>query len=329
MQFSSLFWILALLQSTMFGQLNYYLPVLMLVVFAGYAKNELHLSHAALAVVVLSLLPLLTGGNVINVFGKSLKVLMLALLFTTRRFVVSRKILDKTSLIFLIMIPFTIADSDKGFSDIPRVSSFMFDANFAGLLWLTMFQIDKRRERRFFYTLMLFASQSLGALLIHGILMTIKKPFSSRAKNKILILFLVAHAILLFWMLSLRDVFSLVSSSQNNLSLKTNSLAFRVIAIASVYGEHWTDITVWLGKGSGWVARNHGRVFHNFLYQLLFDHGILGTTGIVLLLKRFFKDFDSRILILILLTNVVYETIWSFYFLIFLFIPTNNKVRVA
>ena len=123
----------------------------------------------------------------------------------------------------------------------------------------------------------------------------------------------------LFFLLlfSLRDFIVILEDWQQNfVSMKLNSIFFRFGSILrghSLIMQDWTSL--YFGFGSGRSEELIGRVMHNSVAQTLFDHGIIGLLGVLMLLAYFFKHTEVKALFLsMVLFSLLFDPFWSYIF---------------
>jgi len=300
-------------------------------------------------------LSILNGGDIVNIIGKSIKLLILFSLLLFDYSAISKNELLVSIRIFAIFsilsFPFIcIYDAPDGGFIIDRFSGFSYDANFFALTALVFLIIldltTPKRETFLKVILFLFIlfSQSWSTFFLWAIYRVIgfKNITSLGVKY-------VKYLPLLLTILTVSFIYYLytyVGGLTNNgvdgditiyISNKLNSLLFRFRAMIGGYEYIVSDLnTLLFGMGSGRTAILFGRVFHNLYFQTLFDHGLIFSL-LFLLQLNYALSLKSKltygILSLLFLHNMLFDNFYTFIFpfTIFIFsaslgiINDNNK----
>ena len=261
---------------------------------------------------------LLNGANILNVVGKIIKVFMVLKFFELRHIYAPNNIFVVVFLIVHYVFSFFLYDNlDEGFL-INRLSGVFYDSNFAGFTLLCLYL---NNQRTFIVKLLIFLSiiltQSVGSI---SILILIQLGISRYvSKNILLFTFLSIHIFIgCFLVFNQIDTF-IINDFSTSVDMKINSLIFRFAAINSaLFASLPSTYDILFGHGSGVASVIYGRTFHNYIFQTLYDHGLLFFVTISIYLWKNISKRNFNILLIILASNLFYETIWSLGFLIFI-----------
>jgi hypothetical protein len=287
-----------------------------------FTKKSTYLIFLILSLLIAG--SLLNGANISNVIGKIIKVFIILKFFESRYVYAPSNIFVVVFLIIHFIFSFFQYDNlDEGFM-INRLSGFFYDSNFAGFTLLCLYL---NKQRTFLVKLLIFLSilltQSVGSIAI--LILIQLGLFRFISKNILLLTFILIHiSIGVFLFFNQIDTY-IINDYSGTVDMKVNSLFFRFAAINSaLFTSLPSTFDILFGHGSGVASVIYGRTFHNYIFQTLYDHGLLFFFTVSIYLWKNISKRNFNILLIILASNLFYETIWSLGFLLFIILDYDE-----
>ncbi|MCT8647818.1 hypothetical protein KZ384_11055, partial [Glaesserella parasuis] len=335
--------------------------VLFFVVLFGFLNRLIYFNRKSFLFFLLSFfvmvfiifLGIKNGGHIYNAVGKSLKIFIILFLFFISYkdgFISFYDIRKNIRVFYLITFISILVLYNAGYYNdqgiiLERVSGFLYDPNYLSLfcfifiLYLSYFGkllgIKYKKDILCLLLIILLCqSWSMFIFVFIYYLIGYKRlcdfgklinPYFS-----IIIVFFIY-----FSLYGLDKIVAYQDWSESHLSLKLNSLIFRLNAMLDGFSVITTNSDILLyGMGSGRSLEITDRVFHNLYFQQLFDHGIVYYLVFSLLLWYLCKHkiFDKVgmvhvVIFFLALNNIVFDNFYSFIFPFSIFIFLSTKER--
>ncbi|MBR0574434.1 MULTISPECIES: hypothetical protein [Pasteurellaceae] len=333
---------------------NYRIDIILLfiAIFIAFFEHKLVFQEKRLILLCFILLltiplifsNLILGGILIQAIGKSLKFLLIFFIFLAS-FKFNKRDSEVGVFIFIrqfIRINILILPigyliglyTDYGNFQIARFTGIMQDSNYFALYCFIMYTflptINYKEKAFLFIFILLSQSWSiLGSFMIYLCFHNLKfKLFFSKYLPFLLVI--ISVVAIDFYINNLGRGFVLTDYKENVISLKINSILFRLEAMSGGYIDILKNVdSLFWGHGSGRSLEYSNRVFHNFYFQFLFDHGIFAVVLFYIFLYESIKKYkiqEGIMWIIFCILSLFFDVYFSFVFIFYFFC---YKVRLG
>jgi hypothetical protein len=214
---------------------------------------------------------------------------------------------------------FSLIEVDYGINFTPRFSGIFMDANYFAYFCLVLYVVTSKvayrvsRGARVILLLFIFLSQSFSGLFLLFLYKATITNILSRYKK---ILFFTPFIFLFLVVNTLGNLTVFDNWQENFFAMKANSALFRFFSVFKGYQLLIEDnFRLFFGFGSGLSDVLIGRVMHNSIIQVFFDHGLFGLTSLYIYLSVAFRyTYYKELFVITFLFGFLFDPLWVYGF---------------